>query len=1156
MLGGQSTPPVTLEVEIYVRTRDGENRGFKRLRALLDSGASHTFLNKRVVDGHNVETSPFSSTMAKLADGRAIECPKLRHLVRMRTGELYCSVEMLLAELDDYDIIIGRNWLRKWNPRVDWGQRLVTVMRNGRELKLPNGDALGSDKGPSINFISAKELPRLIAKGESLFVAFIEPQPEIGLSHADSPFSAGRTGDKNASLEAELKGTQVLQGQGHVLPGPIQQLLKDFKDVFPEELPRGLPPSRGIEHRINILPGSRPPSRAPYRMSDEELVELRRQLKELVDADYIRPSTSPYAAPVLFVKKKSGELRMCVDYRALNSITVKNRYPLPRVDEIFDQLRGAKYFTKIDLRSGYHQIRVAAEDVEKTAFSTRYGHFEFVVMPFGLTNAPATFQHTMNQTLRPFLDQFVVVYLDDILVYSKSLDEHVAHLRAVLTKLREAGLYAKESKCTFAAKEVEYLGHIIGADGIKVDPNKVKCVEDWPTPKNVKDIQSFIGFCNYYRRFIPKFASIASPMVALIKKGTTWEWSTACEEAFNTLKERLTNAPLLRQPDASKDYILATDASDFAVGAVLLQDFGSGPQPVGYYSRKLRDAENNYPVHDKEMLAIVSAMGHWRCYLEGKNTMVQTDHYALKYFRTQPNLSRRQTRWMEFLEGHFHYDIEYKPGKENPADALSRTKVQLGAISVLAPSGLIQDLFAHGYGLDKQCYEQGVWDAPYWRTKGKHQIIVPDFLPLRRVLLEEAHNAALSGHFGADKTLKRLSKEFWWPTMGADVTAYCQGCGTCQRSKSRRTKKIGELQPLPPPDAPWQDITMDYIFALPKTSEGHDGVLVVVDRFSKMAKFIPVNENITAEGTARALMDYVIRVFGVPRSIVNDRDPRFLSKFWSALFDKLGTKLKPSTAYHPETDGQTERINQTLEQILRCVIEENGGEWDQYLGAVELAYNTSTSATTGRSPFEIVFGRVANVPLSLTADTQLPRINEFLGSFHELWESTRQRILKAQRQQKVQADKKRRHLTFKVGDMVMLSTANLSLPGINSKFRPRYIGPFPIIEAKSDVVYTLKLPDKYSIHPTFHVSLLQSYVGPSPLNRPAEAPPPPEVHEDGLHYEVERILAHRRTRRGVEYLIKWKGYPSEENTWEPWAHLNCPDLLEAYESGRLASKGE
>eukprot|EP00253_Pinus_taeda_P011976 PITA_11976 len=443
-------------------------------------------------------------------------------------------------------------------------------------------------------------------------------------------------------------------------------VIQEFTDVFPEEIP-GLPPKWNIDLTIELVPGAAPISWAPYRMSVPELTELKMQLQELLDKNYIRPSVSPWGAPVLFVKKKDGTFRMCIDYRQLNKLTIKNKYPLPRIDELFDQVKGATVFSKIDLRSGYHQIRIKDEDIAKTAFRTRYGHYEFVVLPFGLTNAPATFMCLMNSIFHQYLDRFVLIFIDDILVYSRTMEEHQEHLRIVLQTLREHQLYAKFSKCDFFKEEIQYLGHVITKEGIAVNPEKIKAIMDWPIPKDVTDVQSFMGLAGYYRIFVKGFSKVAFPITSLQKKGKTFHWTPNCQKSFEQLKELLTTAPILRIADPDKDYVVCTDASKEGVGGVLMQE----GKVVTYESRKLKEHEQKYSSYDLELTAVIHALKMWRHYLVGRKFLLLTDHHSLTNYFSQPTLNARQARWADFLGG-FDFEIKHLQGKENRvADALS-----------------------------------------------------------------------------------------------------------------------------------------------------------------------------------------------------------------------------------------------------------------------------------------------------------------------------------------------------------------------------------------------------------------------------------------------------------------------------------------------------
>ncbi|CAI7854072.1 unnamed protein product, partial [Closterium sp. NIES-54] len=878
------------------------------------------------------------------------------------------------------------------------------------------------------------------------------------------------------------------------LPPPIQNLLNGYTDVFPDDLPAELPPERAIDHSIRLIPGSTPPVRPTYRMSTAELLELRRQLDDLLEKGFICPSTSPYAAPVLFTRKKEGDLRLCIDYRALNAITIKNKYPLPRVEELLDMLGEATVFSKLDLRSGYHQIRLAEDDISKTAFRTRYGHFEFRVLPFGLTNAPATFMGLMNDIFRPFLDRFVIVFLDDILIFSTSLEEHAQHLRIVLDTLCHHRLYAKLSKCTFARSSIGFLDHVISSKGIAMDPAKVQCLADWPAPRTVAELQSFIGLAKYYRKFVFKFSHICAPLTDLFREGATFQWGRPQQTAFNSIKSALTSAPVLTVADPSRPYFIWTDASDVAVGAILCQDHGHGMQPLAFESRKLQPAERNYATHDRELLAIVHAIKTWRCYVELQPVTVYTDHRPLQHLKTQPVLSRRQARWVEFLEQFVpSLQIIYRPGKLNPADIFV-TKT----------------------------------------------ICVPADCSLRQLLLSEYHDTVTRSHFGVEKTYARLSNDYHWPRMHADVRDFIRSCPTCQQLKARTTNRYGLLQPIPPPTKVWDEVTMDFIMDLPRTPRSYNGILVVVDRLSKMSHFIPTHTTVTAPETARLFFDHIVRLHSLPSAIISDRDPRFLSNFWQSLFKLHGTRLKFSTAYHPETDGQTERMNRKLEDALRAQVNARQTDWDLHLTAIELAYNSTPHLSTGQPPFYLATGQHPRLPMTPPSHlSHAPAAFEFLTSLESAIDAARTSILNAQAKQTHYANTHRKDIRFKVGDQVLLSTDHLPLlrKGTTRKLAPRFIGPFTVTRVLSPVNYRLQLPSYMKIHPVFHVQRLRPFRAPS-HDCPATRQLPPMFEGSPGLFEVASIAAHRDTPHGREFLVHWKDQPASEDSWEPEIHLD------------------
>nr|CAD39843.2 OSJNBb0072N21.12 [Oryza sativa Japonica Group] len=541
-------------------------------------------------------------------------------------------------------------------------------------------------------------------------------------------------GSCNNLASAEMVEKLALSTQPHPQPYYIQWLNssgKEYADIFSKEVPPGLPPIRGIEHQIDLIPGASLPNRAPYRTNPEETKEIQRQVQELLDKGYVRESLSPCAVPVLLVPKKDGSWRMCVDCRAINNITIRYRHPIPRLDDMLDELSGSLVFSKIDLRSGYHQIRMKLGDEWKTAFKTKFSLYEWLVMPFGLTNAPSTFMRLMNEVLRAFIGRFVVVYFDGILIYSRSIEDHHGHLRAVFDALRDARLFGNLEKCTFCTDRVSFLGYVVTPQGIEVDQAKVEAIHSWPVPTTITQVRSFLGLAGFYRRFVKDFSTIAAPLHELTKRNVTFTWAAAQRNAFDTLKDKLTHAPLLQLPDFNKTFELECDASGIGLGGVLLQE----DKPVAYFSEKLSGPSLNYSTYDKELFALVRTLETWQHYLWPKEFVIHSDHESLKHIRSQAKLNRRHAKWVEFIES-FPYVIKHKKGKENViANALSRRYTMLSQL----------DFKIFGLETIKEQYAHD-----------------DDFK-------DEAHGGGLMGHFGVKKTEDILANHFFWPKMRRDV---------------------------------------------------------------------------------------------------------------------------------------------------------------------------------------------------------------------------------------------------------------------------------------------------------------------------------------------------------------------------------------------------
>jgi hypothetical protein len=619
---------------------------------------------------------------------------------------------------------------------------------------------------------------------------------------------------------------------------------------------------------------------------------------------------------------------MCPDFRALNKLTIKDKFPILVIDDLLDELSGAQFFTKLDLRSGYHQIRMKESDIPKTAFHTHEGHYEFLVMPFGLCNAPSTFQSLMNHVFRPFLRHFVLVFFDDILIYSKTWKDHLTHVDQVLSLLAQHQLFLKQSKCAFGASEVEYLGHLVGKDGVRVDPKKIEAMQDWLHPKTLKSLRGFLGLTGYYRKFVKNYGKIAAPLTALLKKNS-FNWTPAAAQAFQTLKMAMCTTPVLALPDFTKTFVLECDASGKGIGAVLMQ----AGRPLAFTRKQLSEKNLGKPIYEKEMLAILHAVELWRPYLLGQRFQIKTDHQSLKYFLEQRISSQEQQKWVTKLFG-YDYEIIYKKGKDNVvADALSRKYEDEGSLfslSFIVPDWLqavhqewLQDPKSSHLIQQLQNKAQAPpgysWLQDELRYKGR--LYLSKQSKLKSTVLSELHATPTAGHSGFTKTYDRVKRSFFWDGMKQDIRKFVAECEVCQRNKGETVKSPGTLQPLPIPPDIWKDISMDFITGLPK-SGNKSVIMVVVDRLSKYAHFCALHHPFTASTVAQIFMDQVFKLHGMPNSIVSDRDPTFTSNFWQELFKLQGTQLHLSSAYHPQTDGQTEVVNKCLETYLRCFASE------------------------------------------------------------------------------------------------------------------------------------------------------------------------------------------------------------------------------------------
>ncbi|KAF8761585.1 hypothetical protein RHS01_01289 [Rhizoctonia solani] len=865
-------------------------------------------------------------------------------------------------------------------------------------------------------------------------------------------------------------------------PDPLADLpsqYQEFARVFGKEEFKVLPPHREYDISIDLTPEAKLTPGPIYGMTDAESKALKQHIDEELATGKIRPSTSSAGAPVMFVKKADGSLRLVVDYRKLNDVTQKNVYPLPRQDDLMAKLRNAKLFTKLDLCWGYNNVRIKEGDEWKTAFRTKYGLFEYLVMPFGLTNAPAAFQHFMNDLFRDLIDVTVVIYLDDILIFSEDPKKHPEHVREVLSRLMKNQLFCKLSKCHFHVTTVDYLGIVISPAGFSMDQKKIEAVTSWPQPKTLR----------------------GSPLHNLTKKEVPWSWEAQEEEAFQELKSLVTHSLVLIHLNPDLPYYLETDASGVAMGAILSQRGEDNRlHPIAYMSKSFSGAKANYDTHDKELLAIIKALEEWQIFLEATDRPIQvfTDHRNLEYWMQARTFNRRHARWRIFLSN-FNFEIHYCPGKQSgKPDALSR---RLDYID-MAPEPEVMlpaEVFAN-------TSEEELEIVTEIRAKLRED---PSLDPIIQFLTEDAdnaplqfvrhieimtgmkassgtaefHDSPLAGHPGQQRTLELLSRNYWWPGMKSSAKEWVECCPTCQANCCAHAPVIA-LKPLEVPPFPFHTISYDFITGFPK-SNGHDAILVVIDSFSKFGHFIPTSKKVTAKGLADL---FITHVWKLHREILEG----IISATWGQTCILLGLP--------PESDGQTERVNQFIKFYLRSYVAANHSDWAAWLPLAEYAYNNAKHGATGKSPFELVYGQnpvmnPSNVPANVPeADTVADTLAREWKEAESALQMSKERMA---RSQGIIPE-------FSIGEKVWLDGKNVDLRTNSNKLDPKRLGPFKVIEKISSHAYRLELPETLKIHNVFYVGLLsKSHESPS---QPFPEQPPPETIEGRRNTKLNKSL--------------------------------------------------
>ena len=872
-------------------------------------------------------------------------------------------------------------------------------------------------------------------------------------------------------------------------------------------------PIQGIEHKINTG-DHQPISTVPYRISPAMKRKLRTELDKMLEEDVITEMESPWAFPVVLIPKKDGSVRLCVDYRRLNAITVTDTYPLPRMDDVLHAAKATPFMTTLDLKAGYWQVQISEEDKLKTAFTTPYGIFVFNRMPFGLKNAPATFQRIIDKFRMTLPNVLILAYLDDIIVCSKDFETHIQDLKLVFEKLQKLGFHLNRDKCFFCRPEVKYLGHILTQNGLKIDPEKTRAILNRPDPKNVKQLISFLQTCSWFRRFIPQFAEIAKPLTNLTKKKSVWKWKTEEKATFNKLKELLTSPPILQQVNEDAKFYIRTDASNYALGAVLLQGEKEDERPIEYASRLLLPAERNYSTTEREALGVVWAVFKFRGYIEGAEVVVLTDHQPLRWLFTLKTPTGRLARWALLLQS-YNLTFGYTPGKQNVvADTLSRPPCSDETCSVSCECNSIEIDFPvvgtaefrssqlEDENIKKiiESFENDDDNITLYTNRGymmidgilyrycsnedseKGQLVLPK--QLRQDILHKFHNDPVAGHYGIDKTTSRITPHFYWSGIRADIEKYVKSCDECKKYKPTNFRPIGLMQTVSS-NKRFEIIAIDLFGPLPKTNDGYQWVLIVEDVCSRWIELFALREA-TAENCALTFLNEIVLRFGVPRRIHSDNGSQFISSLMQKLTFCLGIKQSFTPIYHPEANP-VERKNRDLKTQLSICVKTDHTKWNLMLPTIRFAMNTVKCDSTGYSAAFITFGRELRTPTEANYDFKaivrsenfipqitphLLRLANVLGNVQETQE------IMQDKNKKLKDIKRQPQPTLNIGDKVLVATHILSKAnqGLTSKFTPRRDGPYIIMDKKGSSCFVIAAIEKPTIPiATHHVSALTPY---------------------------------------------------------------------------------
>lgn len=837
-----------------------------------------------------------------------------------------------------------------------------------------------------------------------------------------------------------------------------------------------------VEHKI--ITDSAPIKQRYYPVSPNMQRHIDDELNKMLDQDIIEESTSAWSSPILLVPKKDGGFRFCVDYRKLNAVTKKDAYPLPYISTILDQLRDARFMSSLDIKSAYWQIKMAEDSKEYTAFTVpNRGLYQFKRMPFGLHGSPALWQRLIDKVLGPKLEPYVFVYLDDIIIVTQTFEKHLEILREIFDRLSRANLTLSKEKCKFCRSELKYLGYVVNQNGLHVDPDKVKAILELPTPTSVSTLRRVIGMASWYRRFIPNFSSIISPMTALLKKNKSWLWSTACEKSFHHIKNCLISAPILSCPDFSKPFCVQTDASAFGLGCVLSQHHNDGEHVICFLSRSLTKAEKNYSTTERECLAVIWAIEKLRPYLEGSHFEVITDHHSLIWLNSLKDPTGRLARWAVRLQQH-DFTIIHRKGREHVVpDILSRSVPNVDTVEVpdadnfdtsndkwyqkMINNVSRKPLHYPNWRVRDNCLLKYVGENSLGLNDIQWKIVVPKTHRIQ--IIQKNHDDPTSGHSGVFKTYNRISQLYYWPMMRSDITSYVKRCNVCIAHKPEQKLPLGLMSRRVEVEKPWQLICTDLIGPLPRSSQGFSYILVVADCFSKYALFFPLR-SATASAVTKRIENEIFLIYGVPQNIICDNGGQYRSKQFKKLCKEYGVTLLYNANYHPQANP-AERINRVLKTMLSSYITDNHRLWDQNLAKLGCAIRTSRHEVIGHTPYFVNFGREhivngkyfgknADKP-TVNDDFVRESANKRSSNFCELYRGIKDKLDKAYEKSRTRYNFRRRNLQFYEGNKVWKKNYVNSDASryFSSKLAPKYVGPYLIRKKISPWTYELESLD-------------------------------------------------------------------------------------------------